>query len=406
MVHTSLTEDEITLISPEKGEPASAEALSKWCCANRELLSGLVYAKGGVLLRGWELHSVKQAESLVFNAIGMSQMRPYPQAFLDFSLRAKKLGVPAGGITQEKLSRDVPAAQEGIMQTPHQEFGIGVFRPRFVSFFVKVAPPRGTGPTARVYLPDAVQRLSPELRDLLRTHGWWVEQAGVIQPSLLIHPESGAECLQLWCFSRTLAPIAYEAYLQVRASERPDLPFVESIPYDGRPNFPITLVSADGRSKFTLPREQALELFRAVFSTMSLLYWEAGDLFIFDNMLYGHMRMPGPPPRSLHALFGDEVDTRAYAAADAPACVLAAARLKAKGSIELLLEQSGARMWLLRLLLWIPDWLFIWLGRHLWVNAGGYSPQKQSDSHRDCESLSKFIHQQLVPSNCQGSISE
>ena len=34
------------------------------------------------------------------------------------------------------------------------------------------------------------------------------------------------------------------------------------------------------------------------------------DIFLFDNVLYGHMRMPGAPPRKLHALFAEEIDSR------------------------------------------------------------------------------------------------
>lgn len=373
--------DGVTIVSPAAGAPSDSAALGRWCRENVQELRRLVYSKGGVLLRGWEVRSVRQVEALVFDEAGFAPMESYPPAFIRFNLRAKRLGVPPGGLTQDRLSRNAPDAQEGVMQNPHQEFGLGVFRPRLVCFFVEVAPAPGTGPTARVYLPDALERLSPELRGLLRTHGWWVRHAGATQPCLLSHPETGCESLQLYCFSRTLSAVAHQAYLEVRASERPDLPYVESIPYDGPLDFPITLVSPDGSRRFELPRKQALEFYRAIFSTTSLLFWQDSDILLFDNLLYGHMRFPGPPPRKLHAIFADEIDTRGWAPADAPECVRAGALARAPSSTELVLAQAGAggRVWLLRVLECLPDCLFEPAGRLFWVDGGGYATKKRRE---------------------------
>jgi hypothetical protein len=390
--------DGVTIVSPAAGAACDSAALYRWCKENAQELRRRVYAKGGVLLRGWDVHSSKEAEALVFDAAGFAPMEPYPPEFIRFNLRAQRLGVPPGGLTQGPLSRSAPHAQEGVMQTPHQEFGLGVFRPRLVCFFAETAPAPGTGPTGRVYLPDALKRLSPELRSLLREHGWWVREAGVTQPCLLSHPETECECLQLYCFSRTLSAIAHQAYLDVRASERPDLPYVESIPYDGPQNFPITLVPPEGGRGFELPREQAVEFYRAIFSTTSLHFWQDSDILLFDNMLYGHMRFPGPPPRKLHAIFADEIDTRDRAPADAPKCVRDAALAPAPGSVELVLAQVGAGgcVWLLRMLECLPDCLFVPAGRLFWVHGGGYAT-KNRRAGRKRASTADEVGERLAP---------
>ena len=135
-----------------------------------------IFNKGGVLLRGWGVKDVRDAEDLLFQAIGFPQMELYPQTFIDFNLRARELGVPPGGLTQTKLSRNAPPAQDGVMQTPHIEFGLGPHRPRVVGFYVEV-PPAVDGSTARVYFPEASALC--HMRDLefhgitLRYHPAW-----------------------------------------------------------------------------------------------------------------------------------------------------------------------------------------------------------------------------------------
>ena len=118
-----------------------------------------------------------------------------------------------------------------------------------------------------------------------------------------------------------------------------------------------------------------LEYFRALFSTITLQYHQQGDVLLFDNVLYGHMRMPGAPPRKLHALFAEEIDTRVFRPADAPACVHEGARQSAKGSIAITLGQLGlgGQEWMLWALLQLPDAYFRLMGRWFWVKGGGYA---------------------------------
>jgi len=223
-----------------------------------------------------------------------------------------------------------------------------------------------------------VAALSPGLRALLRENGWWNPLAGVVQPSVLVHPETGLETLQLYTFSRAMAPLAHEAYAQVRATTRPDLPEVSSIPYEGKDEYGMVLVRPNG-TRFEPARGLVLEYFRAMFSTITLHHHRAGDIFLFDNVLYGHMRMPGSPPRSLHALFAEEVDSRTLRPVAAPACVHEGAAHEAKSAVAVTLGQLGAggNMWVLWLMLQLPDSLFQLAGRWLWVSGGGYATVKR-----------------------------
>lgn len=332
-----------------------------------------------VLLRGWAMSDVREAEEILFGDIGFAQMELYPETFLAFNRRAKELGVPPGGLTQTKLSRNAPPAQVGAMQTPHVEFGAGPHRPRVVGFFVEV-PPAALGATARVYFPDAMAALPPELEKLLRANGWWNPMAEAVQPSILLHPETQRETLQLYSFSRALAPLAHEAYKQLRATTRPDLPIVADIPYEGESDYNLVLVRPDG-SRFELERDQVLAYFTALFSTITLHYHQKGDVLLFDNVLYGHMRMPGAPPRKLHALFAEEIDSRSLRTADAPACVHEGAAQPAKGSIAITLGQLGlgGKEWVLWTLLQLPDFYFRILGRLFWVSGGGYATVSQEE---------------------------
>ena len=58
---------------------------------------------------------------------------------------------------------------------------------------------------------QAITKMSLELRAALTDNGWWNPNALVVQPSVLVHPETKAETLQLYSFTTTLAPMAHEA---------------------------------------------------------------------------------------------------------------------------------------------------------------------------------------------------
>jgi len=343
-VNTSYDEEsDVTVVSPGDGSNNSLSTLAAWCRDNQQFIRQLVFAPGGLLLRDWEIATVHEAEELIFEHMGFPPMETFPQTFLDFSQRATRLGVPPGGLTQTKYSRNVPAAQKGTMQEPHVEFGLGPNRPRVVSFFVE-EPPAVDGSTARVFFPAAVQRLSPELYRLLSENGWWNPLAGTVQPSILIHPETQMETLQLWSFSRKLASTALEAYVRTREKRRRDnessLPFVSDIPYAGQHNYEMVLVQPNG-TRFVVPHELQVEYYEAIFSTVRLQHWQKGDLLLFDNVLYGHFRMPGEPPRRLHGIFAQNLDTRTLHPPDAPECVAEAAQRPAKRATQAILDQIG-----------------------------------------------------------------
>jgi hypothetical protein len=367
--------DDVTIVSPANNNDNSLQVLREWCAENRDTIcQRFLFQPGGLLLRGWNISQVEEAEQVIFDCLGLSHMELYPEIFIKFNVRAQRLGVAPGGLTQTKLSRDAPKASHGTMQCPHVEFGLGPFRPRIVSFFVQIPPSVG-GTTGRVFFPQAIPQLSPKLYDMLQHNGWWNPIAKVIQPSILVHPETGLETLQLYTFSRQLAPVAHQAYVSVRETERPDLPEVLDIPYNGDSDFGITLVRPDG-TKFEMPHDMQLELFKAIFSTIRLQSWQKGDLFLFDNILYGHFRMPGEQPRKLHAMFAHEIDTRKlYQQDKAPECVKKGAQQRAKGSIDTTLHQLGAggNMWILWFVMLLPDKLFQWLGRWAWVDGGGWA---------------------------------
>jgi len=300
-VKVSQIEYSITCVQPSNGSAAQDDdfmVLHDWCNSNRDYLRSIIYSKGGLLLRGWSIHTVKLAEELIFQVLNFPTMELYPKWFIEFNERAGRLGVPAAGLVQTKLSRNVPTAQKKTMQCPHVEFGAGPSRPRAIGFYCEIVAKSG-GETGRIYFPDAIKRLSPKLKEKLDRNGWWNPIAkSVVQPSILIHPETGMETLQLYAYSHRIIPNALKAYEEVRV-ERPELPEVKEIFYGGKDKYPLILVNEAGK-KMKLSDEEMKEIFKAMFSTTEVFDWQKNDLLLFDNVLYGHFRLPGEQPRKLH----------------------------------------------------------------------------------------------------------
>jgi len=354
------------------GSDTSADALFAYCKEHREALRAAVFSENPLLVRGWDLSHVSHAEHLIFEALGLGKMEIYPRWFISFNERCERLGVAPGGLVQKRLSRNAPDAAPRTMQPPHVEFGLGPHRPRVASFFCEV-PPAADGETALFSFPRALELLDPELRRLLHTHGWWTSRSGTVQPATLRHPETGLEGLQLYAFSHGLTALCLDAYQRARAAERPDLPLVDRIVYSGPDSEGLTLVTGDGR-KVPLGERRTVQLYRAMFGATRLHTWRQGDVLLFDNVLFGHARMPGRQPRLLHAIFAEEMDTRALRPASAPACVHSAAARKSKGAVAITLSQLGPGGWwiILATVMLFPDWCFQIFGRLLWaVNTSG-----------------------------------
>ena len=371
VVRERRTADGLLLVEPATAD-ASPATLFAWCRENRVHLRAAVFsASSGLLLRGWDLQHCTQAEELIFDAIGFSRMEQYPKWFIDFNTRCERLGVPAGGLVQKRDSRNAPDASPSAIQPPHVEFGLGPKRPRVVAFFCET-PPAQAGETALIYFPEAMASLSDTTRELLRTHGWWVPRSGVVQPALLVHPESGLETLQCYTFSHAQTPLVLQAWQQLKAdssaSGRPDLPHIDAVPYSGPDHHEMCAVRADG-ALAPLGEACSLELCRAMLRTLRLHSWQRGDVLIVDNVLYAHFRMPGRQPRKLHALFAEEIDSRTLRRADAPTCVHAGAAVPAKGAIAVTLSQLGPGGWrsVIWLLSWLPDLLFRLAGQLFWA---------------------------------------
>ena len=129
-----------------------------------------------------------------------------------------------------------------------------------------------------------------------------------------------------------------------------------------------TLVDADGR-KVALTTAESEEMLGAVFTHMSLIEWQESDVLLWDNMLFGHCRMPGCPPRRLHALFGNQVDTREYRQRGAVRVVDEAATAPVKSGNELILAMlgRGGNVHELQRLTATPNWVFRLLGKMLWA---------------------------------------
>merc|ERR1712050_372753 len=121
----------------------------------------------------------------------------------------------------------------------------------------------------------------------------------------------------------------------------------------------LVLVRPNG-THFTMPHDMQMEYFSAIFSTIQLQEWDRNDILMFDNILYGHFRMPGQQPRKLHAICGDEIDTRTLRMDDAPSCVHEGATLHARSSTEAVLERigMGGNMYLLWTINLFPDIIF------------------------------------------------
>ncbi|CAK0798131.1 unnamed protein product [Prorocentrum cordatum] len=359
----------VAVVSPA-GSDQSLDLLLEWCVLHRkELRSAVFSAKSVLLFRGWDIQ-VQHAEQLIFDAIAFGKMQKYPQWFVDFNVRAQRLGVPPSNLTQRELSRNVPKPVPKSIQAPHIEFGFGPRRPRVCAFHCEI-PPAAEGETALIYLPDAFSSLSNELRLLLETCGWWHHAVGFAQPSVLEHPETGLKTLQLYAFTDQQARLFVRAWDDVRKTSRPDFPEVDAVIFQVSPSVPedVTLVT-NSSERFLLAEEHLLEIFRAMLSSVWVHAYERGDVLIFDNVLYGHFRMPSSGgPRMLNAIFAEEVDTRTLRPANAPDIVHRHAAKVCLGSAEtvLTLIGPGGSYWVLQTLMLLPDFAFRWAGLLLWA---------------------------------------
>lgn len=364
---------DVTLIQPTAD--SSAAALFAYCRTNRREIRSAVFEKGGVLIRGWDLRHVREAEELLFEAIGFPRMEQYPDWFIDFNERADRLDVAASGLVQKRDSRNAPDAAPDVIQCPHVEFGSGPMRPRVVSFFCET-PPAQSGETAIMYFPDAIGYLSPSMQKLLATHGWWVPRSRVVQPSLLVHPETGRETLQCYTYSHAQAPLVQLAWEKLRMTAessggRPDFPSIKAVPYSGPDHHGMTLVKSDG-THVPLTDAQSLELLTAMLRTVRFHSWQQGDVLLIDNILHAHFRMPGSQPRRLHAIFAEEIDSRTLRRDDAPQCVVDGANdANINGAISITLGQLGlgGSHWVLWILSFLPDCCFRIAGQLFWAKT-------------------------------------
>ena len=142
-----------TMLQPAGGD-TSVDLLFTWCKDNRAKLHAVVYSETALLLRGWDIHEVAQAERIIFEVLAFDKMEMYPPWFVDFNARCERLDVAPGGLVQKALSRNAPDAAPLTMQPPHVEFGLGPHRPRVCGFFCE-QPPAAAGETALFYFPAA-----------------------------------------------------------------------------------------------------------------------------------------------------------------------------------------------------------------------------------------------------------
>ena len=144
------TRDGWAILEPT-GTDASLELLCEWCRQRRASLRATLFSESALLLRGWEIEHVSQAEAIIFEALGFGQMESYPPWFVAFNARCERLGVAPGGLVQKDRSRTAPEAAPVTMQPPHIEFGLGPHRPRVAGFFCE-QPPAEAGGTALFFL--------------------------------------------------------------------------------------------------------------------------------------------------------------------------------------------------------------------------------------------------------------
>ena len=207
----------------------------------------------------------------------------------------------------EAAVRNALDAAPRTMQPPHVEFGLGPHRPRVASFFCEV-PPAADGETALFSFPRALERLDPELRRLLHTHGWWTSRRhraarDAAPPG---NGARGAATLRLQPWPDGALPRRVSAGARRRAA-RPPARRPDCLLGAGQRGTD----AGDGRRAQGAAGERGtVQLYRAMFGATRLHTWRQGDVLLFDNVLFGHARMPGQLPRLLHAI-AEEMDTRA-----------------------------------------------------------------------------------------------
>lgn len=359
---------------------ASSDVLRAYLCRHRRAVLQVLHRAAGcvggaVVLRGWQLDTSEAAESIVHDVLGITPLTPFGEtlrSFAAFNERASRLGVSPDGVIQRERSRTVPRAKVGRMQPPHTEFGLGPHRPRVGAFYCEAAPSaRSQGSTALCDLAATLEGLRPSDRERLARHGWWNPRTRVVQPWILVHPESGQRVLgQLYCLTDRLSRQALRAYQAVRSrlgEAYPEVVAMDDAGNDQGMDYGFELLREQSRP-LALDDAATQRLLQSAFAHTAFFRWQTQDLLLFDNLLFAPWRMPGGTDRRLHAFFGDPIDTRTLCPDDAPACVLRDVQAPCRGGNQLVLDTLGlgGRHWSLTWLAWMPDWMFAWLGRQTW----------------------------------------
>ncbi|MCP5539896.1 MAG: TauD/TfdA family dioxygenase [Akkermansiaceae bacterium] len=323
----------------EAGGPRSLADLRDYVTAEGDRLRAEMRARGGFLLRGFELNDPESFADI----IGALGYRPEAENPFDTSPRHK---VAASVYT----STDTPDPYPILA---HNENSFLNARPRMISFFCFVEPPR-YGETPLFDSRAAAATLDPSVREKLAARkvcyrrrlpkkrpAWapninrtWSEAFGtedrdtieemvaergmtcrwhpngrllhtenVVDP-LPVHPDTGDRCLNLQAFHRTSILGDLD---EVRPRQNPlhnaSLKMGVSLLY-ALDAMPVQILYGDGSP---IPPAEMAEIRRATWEHSVLFAWKKGDLLVLDNILTGHGRMNVEKPRKILTSFGDIV---------------------------------------------------------------------------------------------------
>jgi hypothetical protein len=296
----------------------------------KKLVRELLAENNVVLLRGFPVHSVADFEQLILKCLDFNLYQPR-------RLWYKKLYLKVTGMYDSRSYSGTNAVSLGervgdYVQGPHVEGGQNRVRAKYLTMYCEATSPNAaetgiynlneaynllndkekskyiTAMNQFVFFSTPVNWLDKLLFKLFFSRQFVISSllkknfsiAFKNTPLVCFHPEKKVLCLQPWPFFKNTANAVHNAaracFPDRKNIRQPD-------PLANASNGEWRLTTKLGQN-IEWDEDEKTMFFKKIFSTMKALKWQQGDVFIIDNIYYGHGRLEdnGSCERKLHQL--------------------------------------------------------------------------------------------------------